>query len=68
MYKTYNGRFTQKLSRKHMAFSPDQIVRLPELADRLGLSSPEFRVDRIIRGGMGECIRVVQSEKSFALK
>jgi hypothetical protein len=51
-----------------MAFSPDQIVRLPELADRLGLSSPEFRVDRIIRGGMGECIRVVQSEKSFALK
>lgn len=51
-----------------MAFSPDQIVRLPELADRLGLPSPEFRVDRIIRGGMGECIRVVQSEKSFALK
>ena len=51
-----------------MAFSPDQIVRLPELADRLGLPSPEFRVDRVIRGGMGECIRVVQSEKSFALK
>ncbi|MBI3681776.1 MAG: protein kinase, partial [Acidobacteria bacterium] len=51
-----------------MAFSPDQIVSLPEFAAHLGLASPEFRVDRILKGGMGECIRVVQDEKSFALK
>ena len=51
-----------------MAFSPDQIVSLPELAAHLGLASPEFRVDRILKGGMGECIRVVQDEQSFALK
>ena len=51
-----------------MAFSPDQIVRLPELAEHLGLASQEFRVDRILKGGMGECIRIVQGKASFALK
>jgi len=51
-----------------MVFSPDQIVKLPELANRLGLSSEEFRVDCILKGGMGECIRIVQGEESFALK
>ena len=51
-----------------MAFSPDQIVRLPELAEHLGLASQEFRVDHILKGGMGECIRIVQDEASFALK
>ena len=51
-----------------MVFSPGQIVRLPELAGHLGLPSPEFRVDRILRGGMGECVRVDQGESSFALK
>ena len=51
-----------------MAFSPDQAVSLPQLAAHLGLASPEFRVDRILKGGMGECIRVVQGESSFALK
>lgn len=51
-----------------MAFSPDQIIRLPELAEHLGLASQEFRVDRILKGGMGECIRIVQGETSFALK
>ena len=51
-----------------MAFSLDQIIRLPELADHLGLTSPEFRVDQILKGGMGECIRIVQDEMSFALK
>ena len=51
-----------------MAFSPDQIVRLPELAKHLGLASQKFRVDRILKGGMGECIRIVQGEASFALK
>lgn len=51
-----------------MAFIPDQIVRLPDLAGHLGLTSQEFRVDRILKGGMGECIRIVQGENSFALK
>lgn len=51
-----------------MGFSPYQIMRLPELAGHLGLTSPEFRVDRIITGGMGECIRIVQGENAFALK
>ena len=51
-----------------MAFSPGQIVRIPELAEHLGLASQKFRVDRILKGGMGECIRIVQGEASFALK
>ncbi len=51
-----------------MTFRPDQFVRLPELAQSLGLGSSEFRVDRILKGGMGECIRIVQGEDSFALK
>ena len=51
-----------------MAFSPDQAVSLPQLAAHLGLASTEFRIDRILKGGMGECIRVVQGELSFALK
>ena len=57
-----------KLADFKMQFKPNQVLNLPELAAHLGLASPEFRVDRIIRGGMGECIRVVQNEKSFALK
>ena len=36
-----------------------KIVRLPELAEHLGLASQKFRVDRILKGGMGECIRIV---------
>ena len=51
-----------------MAFSPGQIVRIPELAEHLGLASQKFRVDCILKGGMGECIRIVQGEASFALK
>ena len=51
-----------------MAFSPGQIVRLPELAEHLSLASQKFRVDRILKGGMGECICIVQGEASFALK
>lgn len=51
-----------------MGFTPNQSLILPELAGCFGLASAEFRVDRILRGGMGECIRIVQNEKSFALK
>jgi serine/threonine protein kinase len=51
-----------------MVFKPNQLMVLPELAAHVGLASPEFRVDRIIKGGMGECIRIVQSERAFALK
>ena len=51
-----------------MAFTQNHVLLLPELAARLGLTSPEFRVDRIIKGGMGECIRIVQQRTSFALK
>ena len=51
-----------------MVFSPNQIVQLPELAEHLGLASQKFRVDRILKGGMGECVRIVQGEDSFALK
>jgi hypothetical protein len=51
-----------------VAFIPNQIVTLPELAVHLGLTSPEFRVDRVVAGGMGDCIRIVQGETSFALK
>ena len=49
-------------------FKLNEVVVLLELAAQVGMESPEFRVDRIIRGGMGECIRVVQHERSFALK
>ena len=51
-----------------MIFRPDQLLKLPELADSLELGSSEFRVDRILKGGMGECIRIVQGNDSFALK
>ncbi len=51
-----------------MIFNLDQIIRLPELAGHLGLTSQEFRVDQILKGGMGECIRIVQGENSYALK
>jgi tetratricopeptide (TPR) repeat protein len=51
-----------------MVFKPNQVIILPELAAHVGLASPEFRVDRIIKGGMGDCIRIVQRERSFALK
>ena len=32
------------------------------------MASQKFRVDCILKGGMGECIRIVQGESSFALK
>jgi hypothetical protein len=51
-----------------MVFKPNQVVVLPERAAQVGLALPEFKVDRIIKSGMGECIRIVQSERSFALK
>ena len=54
--------------RNPIHFSPDQIIRLRELAGYLGLTSPEFGVHRILKGGMGECIRIVQGENAFALK
>ena len=51
-----------------MGFKQNQVLHLPELAEHLGLRSPEFRVEGILRGGMGECIHVVQQRRSFALK
>jgi hypothetical protein len=48
-----------------MAFTQNHFLHIPELAVHLGLTSPEFRVEGILRGGMGECIRIVQQEKSF---
>lgn len=51
-----------------MAFKQNQLLQIPELAAHVGLIAPEFRVDAILRGGMGECIRVVQGQKAFALK
>lgn len=60
--RKHNSRFHQ------LIFRPNQSLTLPELATQLGLPSAEFRVDRILRGGMGECIRVVQGSASFALK
>ena len=51
-----------------MTFSLNQSIKLPELAEHLGLPSPQFGVDRILKGGIGECIRVVQGRASFALK
>lgn len=49
-------------------FSAGQILHLPEIAAQLKLNSPEFRVDLVLKGGMGECIRVAQGEMHFALK
>jgi serine/threonine protein kinase len=51
-----------------MGFTQNQVLHLPELAAHLGLKSPEFRVESILRGGMGECIHVAQQGRSFALK
>jgi tetratricopeptide (TPR) repeat protein len=51
-----------------MVFGQNDILHLPELADQCGLASPHFRVDAILRGGMGECVRVTQGERAFALK
>ncbi len=51
-----------------MAFKSNQVLAIPELAAHVGLASPEFRVDRILKGGMGECVRVVQGQHSFGLK
>lgn len=51
-----------------MGFKKNQLLQLPELATHLGLTSPEFRVDTILRGGMGECVRIMQRDKAFALK
>ena len=51
-----------------MSFKENDLLHLPELTATLGLASPHFRVDAILRGGMGECVRVTQGENSFALK
>lgn len=51
-----------------MAFRQNDVLHLPDLAANLGLTSPDFRVEEILRGGMGECLRVTQSEASWALK
>jgi serine/threonine protein kinase len=51
-----------------MGFKVNQVLHLPQLAARVGLASGEFRVDLIVSGGMGECIRIVQGNESFALK
>lgn len=51
-----------------MGFEENDLLHSPELAAILGLASPHFRVETILRGGMGECVRVTQEGKSFALK
>lgn len=51
-----------------MGFEENDLLHLPELAATLGLASPRFRVDAVLLGGIGECVRVTQEEKSFALK
>ncbi len=49
-------------------FRLNQLINLPELADHLGLPTPQFRVAGRLRGGMGECFCVVHGDTSFALK
>lgn len=51
-----------------MRFEPNQLLNLPELAAEAGLASSEFRIDRVISGGMGASARVVQGDRAFALK
>lgn len=51
-----------------MTFTPGQILLVPELAEQLRLSSAEFRVNQVLKGGMGECVCVVHRSEWFALK
>jgi serine/threonine protein kinase len=55
-------------SRPEMNFSPGQLLQLPELSGRLNLNSSEFRVQRVLKGGMGECICLAHGAEMFALK
>ena len=45
-----------------MAFKRDQVLLIPELAAHLGLTSSEFIVEQVLKGGMGECARIAQGK------
>lgn len=51
-----------------MTFRPGQMLRLPELAEGLQLNSSDFNIERVLKGGMGECICLVHGTDRFALK
>lgn len=51
-----------------MPFQRNNVIDLPRLAEIAGLPSPAFKIDEVILGGMGECLRVSQDEHSFAVK
>lgn len=51
-----------------MAFKRDQVLLIPDLAAHLGLTSSEFIVDQVLKGGMGECARIAQGKSAYALK
>ncbi len=51
-----------------MAFKGDQVLVIPELAAHLGLTSSEFIVEQVLKGGMGECARIAQGKSTYALK
>lgn len=50
--------------------TPNQTIRIPELAEAQRLESVEFLVEGVIRGGMGLCARIrnIQSGCAYALK
>jgi len=51
-------------------FDPHQVLRLVELSESLGLESPEFVVEQVLRGGMGACARIrnLRDRTVYALK
>jgi serine/threonine protein kinase len=53
-----------------VTFQKGQNLDLPELASKLGLDDCQFAIQRVIRGGMGDCLRLFHcpSQRSYALK
>jgi serine/threonine protein kinase len=53
----------------HTFLKMNQQFSIPNLSDRLGLTSPEFKVMAIYQGGMGTCAQIQNSNgQNFAIK
>ena len=52
-----------------MLFRIGQVLELPELSAELRLDDPHFVVEAVVRGGMGECLKIVhRTSQQYALK
>ncbi len=50
-------------------FKVNQQFILPDLSDKLGLTSPDFKITEIYQGGMGTCAKIQNTNgQNFALK